>query len=453
MTIPYIATAAIDASNTTVGFADPNLWFMSPAEVDASLDAMQAMGVNNIRISVFWAGVEPFPGYYNWGPADYIVNAANERGMGVLAVINSTPGWASPTGAPGYSEPTDPSLYGAFAGQVAERYAGQISAYEIWNEPNAAFFYGPEVDPAGYTELLQAAYPAIKAADPDATVIGGVVGAGQTIDGYTLNPVDFVDQMYDAGAQGYFDALSFHPYQYTTKFTEGGYHPDSPINQLGDIHDLMVANGDGGKLVWASEYGVPTDQYSEAHQAEYISDFLGGWSDQSYTGPSFIYTFRDNAPGAQGEEASMGVVRADGSWKPAARVIQQWTATHPQEAPDSVTLTASTATAPTTTASTAETTSAVAPMEATTVPQSALTTTAPSTETATTPTATATAEPTVMATEPTATSTTTGTTSTTGTSSATNSTSTSGSTSNSGPTSKSGTTAKTTKKNSTGATG
>jgi hypothetical protein len=362
--LPYTATAAIEESNTTVGFADSNLYFMSPAEIDRTLDEMQAMGVNNVRIGIPWAGIEPIPGYYNWSAVDYLVAAATERDMGILAVINTTPSWASQPGAPQfYSEPADPSQFGAFAGLAAERYAGQISAYEIWNEPNAAFFYGPEIDPAGYAELLQAAYPEINAADPDATVIGGVVGSTITYEDITMNPVDFVEEMYAGGAQGYFDALSFHPYQYTMKFTEGGYHPDSPVNQLDDIRDLMVENGDSDKLVWASEYGLPTAEVTEAHQAEYIDDFLEGWSDVSYTGPAFIYTTRDTATGSTNPEDTFGVIRTDWTWKPAAFVIQEWTQTHPQT-PDPVTLAATTA----------PTTATVEPVEATSVPPLALTT-------------------------------------------------------------------------------
>jgi polysaccharide biosynthesis protein PslG len=362
--LPYTATAAIEESNTTVGFADSNLYFMSPAEIDRTLDEMQAMGANNVRIGIPWAGIEPIPGYYNWSAVDYLVAAATERDIGILAVINTTPSWASQPGAPQfYSEPADPSQFGEFAGLAAERYAGQILAYEIWNEPNAAFFYGPEIDPAGYAELLQAAYPEIKAADPDATVIGGVVGSTITYEDITMNPVDFVEEMYAAGAQGNFDALSFHPYQYTTPFTEGGYHPDSPINQLADIRDLMVENGDSDKLVWASEYGLPTSEVTEAHQAAYIEDFLEGWSDGSYTGPAFIYTTRDTATGSTNEQDTLGVIRTDWTWKPAAFVIQEWTRTHPQT-PDPVTLAAAT---------TAPTTATVEPVEAATVPQSALT--------------------------------------------------------------------------------
>jgi hypothetical protein len=314
--------AAIDESNTTIGIADSDLYFESYEQIDAALDEMQAMGVNTVRIGIPWAGINPVEGYYDWSQSDYLINAADERGMGILAVITTTPTYQQ-NGSGIYSEPIDPSAYGEFAGLAAERYAGQVGAYEIWNEPNAAPFYGPAPDPAGYTELLKAAYTSIKAADPDATVVGGVVGSTVTYGNFTLNPVDFVDQMYDAGAQGYFDALSFHPYQYTMPFSTGGYHPDSPLNQLDDIHDLMVANGDGDKLIWASEYGQPTAVSSEAEQAAYLEDMLTTWREIGYTGPAFVYTLEDDMTGSTDPEATFGLIRSDGTWKPAAYVIQE----------------------------------------------------------------------------------------------------------------------------------
>lgn len=324
--------AAVDESNTTIGIADSDLYFESPAQIDAALDQMQAMGVNTVRIGIPWAGINPVPGYYDWSQSDYLINAADARGMGVLAVITTTPGYAQ-NGSGIYSEPTSAKAFGEFAGLAAERYAGKVGAYEIWNEPNAAAFYGPVPDPAGYTELLKAAYPTIKAADPSATVVGGVIGSTVTYENLTVNPVTFVDQMYESGAQGYFDALSFHPYQYTMPFSTGGYHPDSPLNQLADIRDLMVANGDADKLVWASEYGQPTSVSSEAEQADYLQDMLTTWRTLDYTGPAFVYTLEDDQTGSSDAEATFGLIRSDGTWKPAAYTVQDL-ATSPATAPE-----------------------------------------------------------------------------------------------------------------------
>lgn len=322
-TVAIENTAAIDESNTTVGIADSDLYFASPAQMDAALDEMQAMGVNTVRVGIPWAGINPVPGYYDWSHSDYLINAADARGMGVLAVITTTPGYAQNPASPGvYSAPTNPADFGTFAGLAAQRYAGKVGAYEIWNEPNAAPFYGPQPDPAGYTQLLKAAYPTIKAADPNATVVGGVVGSTVTYGNLTMNPVDFVDGMYKAGAAGSFDALSFHPYQYTTPFSQGEPLPNSPLNQLEDIRALMVANGDAGKTVWASEYGEPTAVASEAQQAAYLKDMLSTWRTLSYTGPAFVYTLQDTDSSSSDPEATFGLIRSDGTWKPAAYIVR-----------------------------------------------------------------------------------------------------------------------------------
>jgi endo-1,4-beta-mannosidase len=344
-------------------------------------------------------------------------------------VLNSTPAWATEPGQPApASPPADPAEYAEFVGAVAERYAGKVSAYEIWNEPNAVTFWYPAPDPAAYTELLQAAYPAIKAADPDATVIGGVVGWVTDYQNLAISPARYVQGMYDAGAQGYFDALSYHPYHYQVAFSQGRpYGPAAPINQLDLIHQAMVANGDGDKLIWATEYGQPTSEGGEAKQAQFISNFLNTWSSFDYTGPSFIYTTRDRLTGSTDDQDTLGVLRTDWTRKPAANVIQQWTATHQQEAPDSVTLTAATGSA--STLSTTDATTQVATMEASTVPQSTLTAPAPTTETATAPTATT--EPTAEATEPTSSTDTNDSTSSTGSTESTSTTGSTGSTSSS----------------------
>ena len=69
--------------------------------------------------------------------------------------------------------------------------------------------------------MLRTVYPAIKAADPNATVVGGVMISVTDYGNLTVNPINYLDQMYAAGAQGSFDALSFHPYQYTLPFSKG----------------------------------------------------------------------------------------------------------------------------------------------------------------------------------------------------------------------------------------
>jgi hypothetical protein len=325
--------AAIVDSPTTVGISDNDLYWdaNNPAAVQESLDRMQALGVQNIRIAVPWAAVEPVDGYYDWSSIDAMVNAADARGMGVLAVVSTSPTWTRSADSTVYNPPSDPAAFADFLRTMSSRYAGKVGAYEVWNEPNYYVAYSPAPDPAGYTALLKAAYPAIKAGDPNAEVIGGVVGSTLTWGTYTMNPVDFVQQMYADGAAGSFDALSFHPYQNTLMFSQGpSVSTESPLSQLTRIRDLMSANGDASKEIWASEYGLPTGTVGEQNQAAFVGDFLNTWSTLPYAGPAFLYTLNDrDTADTTDPENTFGIYRDDGTAKPVAAVIQQFIATHP----------------------------------------------------------------------------------------------------------------------------
>ena len=66
----FTPTAAIDTSSTAVGLADSDLIGMSEGDVATTLDALQALGVNQVRIFVPWAAVELFEDRYNWDAVD-----------------------------------------------------------------------------------------------------------------------------------------------------------------------------------------------------------------------------------------------------------------------------------------------------------------------------------------------------------------------------------------------
>jgi hypothetical protein len=325
LTYAITETASINTSASTVGFSDSDIYGMSADDVNRTLDLMKATGVNTVRLMMPWAGMEPDQGRYDFGQVDLMVDAANARGMSVLGTLVSAPGWAVAPGLPAISTPpADAGTYGDFAGAVAARYRGRVAAYEIWNEPNAAQSWtsGPQgPEPAVYAGLLKAAYPKIKAADGGALVLAGALGSVFSLGSLTLDPVTFVDQMYAAGARGSFDALSFHPYQYTTKFSDGANLAFSPLNQLNDIRKRMTDNGDGGKKIWTTEYGEPTSAVDEATQAAYLTDFLTKWRTLPYAGPAYLYTTRDRNTGSGAADDTFGVYRSDWTPKPAQQAV------------------------------------------------------------------------------------------------------------------------------------
>lgn len=316
-------SANINPLPTTIGFADSDIYGMTPADVDHTLQIMGSTNVKTVRLMIPWAGVEPFQGQLNWSTVDKTINAAVARGMSVIGFINSTPGWAVAPGAqPISGRPASPAAYGDFAAKVATRYKGKVSAYEIWNEPNSAFFYSPQPDPAGYADLLKAAYPKIKAVDSTVTIIAGVLGAVIDWGTFAMDPVKFVNQMYTAGAKNYFDAVSFHPYHYYLKFSDGVPQANSPVNQLMQMRQAMISNGDSGKKIWNTEYGQPTSISDPAAQAAYLADMYTKWQEMPYTGPLMFYTTRDRNTASTTADDTFGVFGSNWTPKPAQQDLR-----------------------------------------------------------------------------------------------------------------------------------
>ena len=329
----------VDATATAsqLGLFEDLQYLTGPA-LDRRLDEYSALGVQWARFQVIWANVQrDGPNSYDWGPYDGLVQGLQKRGIKPLAVLGTSPGWAkrAPGCAADTCAPADPAQFAAFAKTAAARYTGKIAAWEVWNEPNSAVFYRPQPDPNAYTALLKAVYPAVRAADPRALVLTGGVApaitatnsAGLTT---TVNPVSFVQRIYDLGGQGSFDAVGWHPYSYPAM--PGGNDPGSAWVQLyygppTSVRGIMTAHGDGGKKIWATEFGAHTDPVgegylTEAQQADYLAAGIDLWRSYNWAGPMMIYQLRDTGTDFRDRENFFGLQRADGTAKPAYAAVR-----------------------------------------------------------------------------------------------------------------------------------
>ena len=299
------------------------------------LDGIAGTRTRWVRVDINWAQIQGGgPSSYYWAAVDRVVQGATARGIKVLGTILYTPAWARPSGTSASYGP-DPSQYAAFAATAARHYAAMgVHAYEIWNEPNNVAFWTPKPDPAAYTRMLKAAYAAIKGADAQATVVTGGT-APEPSDGTQVAPVDFLRGIYANGGGGSFDAVGHHPYCFPAY--AGDPQSWSAWYQMygtsPSLRSVMVANGDGAKKIWATEFGAPTNgpsgsQYvSEATQAQMLTGAYQLYSTYDWGGPLFFYQGRDQGTSTNSNENFFGFLRADFSAKPSYTAYQQAVAT------------------------------------------------------------------------------------------------------------------------------
>jgi hypothetical protein len=198
-----------------------------------------------------------------------------------------------------------------------------VHAWEVWNEPNIDAFWEPKPDVAAYVALLEAASSAIRAADGDATVVAGALAVAKDAgDGSTIAPLTFLDRMYDAGAAGTFDVLSLHPYT----FPEAPPGHDTLFADLPDAHAAMVANGDGHKPIWLTEFGAPTGTaraaVSERAQAAAVTQAYEAASAHPWVGPLFWFQLRDEGSDPAELGQNFGLLHRDLSPKPAFPAVE-----------------------------------------------------------------------------------------------------------------------------------
>lgn len=353
------ATAPAQAAPTPVRGVNVHMWTNSydHAVIEQELDHAVALGANTVRVDVGWQNLEPSQkGQYDFGwyvpQLDFFMNEADERGLKVIATLQTTPGWAStPRSGQADSEwlpPSDPDDYGDVAAWVATRYGAKLRALEVWNEPNlcasntapitdcseipgsSSFFWRTDVpgdtlnhEAEKYAELLAAAYSAVKAASPGTTVLAGSLAYA---DG------DFLQDLYDHGIAGDYDAISFHPYNESRAPADSGdpsFRKYSLIAGLEWVRSVQAANGDT-KPQWLTEFGWSTCVtgrcVTAANQAAYLEDSWPLLKSRSYVQAGIVYTLRNEGTDTS-EYSNFGVLTNAFGLKSSYAALQRaWTA-------------------------------------------------------------------------------------------------------------------------------
>jgi hypothetical protein len=339
-----VLTPTADELKHSYGIAaGGSLGDLSDKDLDQRMADIAATGAKWVRFDFNWSLIQPdSASQSNWGSYDKLVNTAQKHGLYILGILDFTPKWARADVCSDSDKcyPADNQKFADFAKTVASRYKDHgLHYWEVWNEPNNPQFWQPAADPAGYTQLLQAAAKGLRAIDKDAYIITAGLSPQET-NGTSYSPIDFLTALYKDGAKGSFDAVADHPYTFplspkTSVFQAWNQMAD-PKNSL---RQVMLANGDQDKKIWITEYGSPTggpgpnssidqpnlDQHpykvDEALQAKLLSDAVDLYKSYNWVGPFMYYSYQDAGTTQDTNENFFGLVRADGSKKPAYQVF------------------------------------------------------------------------------------------------------------------------------------
>ena len=218
--------------------------------LDAESAAMSGAGVESERIEIAWYLVEPQKGQYDFALTDRKVLAAARARIDVLALIVRSPAWAARHPGQPFSSPSDPADYAAFTRALVARYGPggslwaehpdvaprPVRAWQVWNEPNLAVYWTEQPFMRGYVRLLDAAYAAIKQADPGSTVV--MAGLAN------FSWRDLERLFAKGGARLRFDVAAVHPFS---------GRPSNSVKIVRLNREALDRHGAARKPIWLTE--------------------------------------------------------------------------------------------------------------------------------------------------------------------------------------------------------
>ena len=350
---PPAEPGAIVNQARNVGFAF-GVQIHLPGQPGATvMENVNALNMQWVKQVIDWSLYETSQGAVDWAAIDALVETMDEAGVNILLTVTNAPGWARDS-VEENGPPADPATYAAFVGAMAQRYAGVVDAYEIWDSPNLRRAWNTPrgISAADYVALLQAAFTAIKAADPAAIVVSAGLAPTGFNDG--VNAIDdrvYLMQMYEAGVAQWSDAIGAHPNGWANP-------PDSVCCQnnrpavpawddhpsfffrdtLSDYRAIMVENQDSGTYIWATEFGwgsndglnvTPPEALgfveftSLDEQAQYIVRGFELGRELGYVGPMFLYNLNFcSVVGQTGEQCLFSLLDPAGNPRPAFFAVE-----------------------------------------------------------------------------------------------------------------------------------
>lgn len=277
------------------------------------LDQLKALGCPAIRWTLPWLDTERVMGSgdFDWTHGDAMLAALAEREMEWCLTIG--------TRADGnLFAPDHVAAIGPFAAATAARYfpSGTVIGFEGPNESNLEKASKNQT-PAEYVACQRAIFEGIRNAVGPAALVGngGIIGSSKEL-----------VALYAAGLKTVVDMVIWHPYTHPLSPTQSMQQQTRGWWAMHEARQVMVANGDAHKQIWITEYGTNTDGREpspEAVQASDLTDAVTRFRRHTWTGPMFVFCGVDNSPMTTDPGDSMGLLRADGTEKPAAAVYRE----------------------------------------------------------------------------------------------------------------------------------
>jgi hypothetical protein len=261
----------------------------TPINFANQLTTMVSNGVQSVRVAFSWAGAQPYkadadvpedqkanftdvggvPTSFQF--SDTVVGDAARERITVLPTALYAPPWDAVSNSSGVAYPRQYAPYAAYLTALIGRYGPHgsfwrenpgipkmpIRSWQIWNEPNLAYYWRQPFA-SSYVSFLKVAHAAVKKADPGAQVVLGAL---------TNTAWKSLGQIYKIkGAKNLFDVVAVNGF---TKI------PANVMLFMVFVRHAMSRFGDGGKPLMATEISWPSAKGKTKANFDFITTQAG----------------------------------------------------------------------------------------------------------------------------------------------------------------------------------
>ncbi len=249
-----------ESSSGSIGFECLDRGLFDP---DRCYDTLAAAGVKWARCQTMWSRCEKQKGVYDFSVLDGVVDNLTRRGIRPWFSVTFGNTLYMTNCYTGAAVGCVPTLYGeecrtawcAYVRELAKRYRGKVTHWEIWNEPNLPHFWQPsKPNAADYLALVK--------------LTGGIIREeipGAKIGGTTASPAlnDWERKFFELGGAQAIDFWCSHAYgrvpeQMRRQQRIASGTSDDYITVIKDMHAFVAARGGKHVEFWQGESGFPS---------------------------------------------------------------------------------------------------------------------------------------------------------------------------------------------------
>lgn len=206
--VTSVHSSSVRKSTLGIGFEKLDRGAFKP---DEAYDKVAELGVKWVRIQSGWERTEKEKGVYDFSWLDSIVENLCRRGLVPWLCFCYGNGIYDPeaakvfgaVGCPPIKTEEQKKAWHDYVVTTVKRYAGKISWFEVWNEPDGKWCWKHGVSGTEYGQFVIATAKAIREGNPEAKVVGGVS---------CRHLPDWIADVIATGAVKAMDAYSYHGY-------------------------------------------------------------------------------------------------------------------------------------------------------------------------------------------------------------------------------------------------